>query len=231
MGDLGNVSNASAGYCGTNMASGIEVSWRYIRRDTIGTAGTNMGMPLEVFAPSLVKHMSDMSEKHAYKILGKDTGMHMFPCLPCIKPAVWKSVQKFNVQRLQLSWVEHSQAMRYQWEHATDLLCEPDDADEMVFTDLVKKFHDDGHQVDMARTNITGIIIPTVEFVASLVRRNIYDTYEKLEAAVRPVQEKYNMLFNDTNNFLENNPGADVEQILDIMESHDRRVLMHVLLL
>jgi shikimate kinase len=46
---------------------------------------------------------------------------------------------------------------------------------------------------------------------------------------VRPVQEKYNMLFNDTDNFLENNQGADVEQILDIMESHDRRVLMHVL--
>ena len=37
MGDLGNVSNASAGYCGTNMASGIEVTWRYMRRDTIGT--------------------------------------------------------------------------------------------------------------------------------------------------------------------------------------------------
>ena len=65
MGDLGNVSNASAGYCGTNMASGIEVTWRYMRRDTIGSAGTNMRMSLEVFAPSLVKHMSDMSERHA----------------------------------------------------------------------------------------------------------------------------------------------------------------------
>ena len=39
------------------------------------------------------------------------------------------------------------------------------------------------------------------------------------------------MLFNDTDNFLENYPGADVEQILGIMESHDRRVLMHVLFL
>jgi hypothetical protein len=176
MGELGNVSKALAGYCGTNMASRIEASWRYIRRDTIGTAGSSMAMPLEVFAPSLVKDMSDMSENHACKILGADTGMHKFPCLPCIKPAVWKSVQKFNVQRLQLSWVEHSQAMHYQWELVTDLLCEPDDADKMIFTDLVilvKKFHDDGHQVDMARTNITGIIIPTVEFVASLARRNM----------------------------------------------------------
>ena len=98
MGDLSNVSNASAGYCRTNMASGIDASWRYIRRDAIGTAGTNMGMSLEVFAPSLVKHMSDMSERHACKILGADTGMHLFPTLPFIKLAVWKSVQKFNVQ-------------------------------------------------------------------------------------------------------------------------------------
>ena len=174
--------------------------------------------------------MSDMSEKHAEKILDEETGTHMFPSKPSISPAVWKAVQKLEMQRLQLAWVEHSQAMRYQWEHVTDLLCAPDDADKMSFTDLVKKFHDDGRQMDMARTSITGIIMPTVEFVASLVRRNIYDTYEKLEAAVRPVQEKYNMLFNDTDNFLENNPGADVEQILDIMESHDRRVLKHVLL-
>ena len=64
MGELGNVSNASAGYCGTNMVSGIESCWRYIKRDTIGTAGTNMGMSLEVFAPSLVKHMSDMTCAH-----------------------------------------------------------------------------------------------------------------------------------------------------------------------
>ena len=41
---------------------------------------------------------------------------------------------------------------------------------------------------------------------------------------MRPVQEKYDMLFNDTDNFLENNPGADAEQILNIMESHVRRV-------
>ena len=112
MGDLGNVANASAGYCGTNMASGIESCWKYIRRDTVGTAGSNMSMSLEVFAPSMVKHMSDMSERHACKMLDATTGTHMFRSLPLIKPAVWKSVQKFNVQRLQLSWVEHDAATR-----------------------------------------------------------------------------------------------------------------------
>ena len=172
-----------------------------------------------------------MSEKHACKILSEDTWKHRFPSMPMVTPAVWKTVQKFNMQRLQLAWVEHSQAMRYQWEHVTDLLCEPDDADKISFTDLVKKFHDDGHEMGMARTKSDGILVPTAEFIKSLVRRKIYDTYEKIEEAVRPVQRQYNMLFNDTDNFLENNPGADVEQILDIMESHDRRVLKHVLLM
>ena len=60
---------------------------------------SNMRMSLEVFAPSLVKHMSDRSERHACKMLDATTGTHMFRSLPLIKPAVWKSVQKFNVQR------------------------------------------------------------------------------------------------------------------------------------
>ena len=37
------------------------------------------------------------------------------------------------------------------------------------------------------------------------------------------------MLFNDTDNFLEENPGVDAEQILDIMDSHVRRVQLIVL--
>ncbi len=48
---------------------------------------------------------------------------------------------------------------------------------------------------------------------------------------MRPVQEKYNMLFNDTDNFLDRNPGADAEQILDIVDSHVRRVQLHLLLM
>ncbi len=131
--------------------------------------------------------------------------------------------------RLQLAWVEHSQAARLQWEHVTDILCEPEDADKITYTDLVKKFHDDGHHVGVARTQITGILIPTPQFLASLEKRKLYDTFEKVQKAVRPVQEKYNMLFNDTDNLLEENPGVDAEQILDIMDSHVRRVQLIVL--
>ena len=101
MGEFGNVSNASAGYVGTNMAPGIEAYWRYIRRDTIGTAGTNMSMSMEVFAPSLVKCIKDMSEEHCNQILCEKTGKYKFSSVPVIEPATRKSqaVQKFNVHQ------------------------------------------------------------------------------------------------------------------------------------
>ena len=230
MGELGNVSNASAGYCATNMASGQEVGWRTIRRDTIGTAGSNMSMSVEVFAPSLVKCVKDMSERHSDKLLNEKTGQYRFPSVPEIEPASWKSVQKFDVRRLQLAWMEHSKTARLQWEHVTNLLCEPEDAETAPYTDLVKKFHDNGHRVGIARTHITGILIPTPEFLVSLAKRKIYDTFEKIEEAVRPVQVQYDTLFNDTDHFLELNPGADAEQILDIMDSHVRRVQLNSVL-
>ena len=187
-----------------------------------------MRMSLEVFAPSLVKCIKDMSEKHSDKILCEKTGQYMFPSVPAIEPAIWKSVQKFNVIRLQLAWMEHSQVARLQWEHITDKLCEDDDADKIPYTDLVKRFHDNGNRVGIARTQISGLLLPTHQFLHDLGKRSIYDTFEKLQDAVRPVQEKYNMLFNDTDNFMENNPGADAEQILDIMDSHVRRVPLNV---
>ena len=78
MGEHGNASDALAGYVGTNMASGIKANWRYTKRDTVGSAadcaGTNMSMSLELFAPSVVKHVTDMSEKHADKICVKRPG-------------------------------------------------------------------------------------------------------------------------------------------------------------
>ncbi len=224
MGEFGNVSNASAGYIGTNMASGIEVCWRTIRRDTVGTAGTNMGMSMEIFTPSLVKCIKDMSERHSDQLLCEKTGKYKFPSVPVIDPATWKAVQNFNVMRLQLAWMEHSAAGRLQWEHVTDLLCAPDGAEKIPYTDLVKKFHDKGHHVGIARTQLTGILIPTPQFLASLQKRKLFDTFEKVEEAVRPVQEQYNMLFNDTDNFLTKYPDMDAEKILDIMDSHVRRV-------
>ncbi len=128
-----------------------------------------------MFGPSLVKCMKDMSEKHCDKILCEKTGKYKFQSVPVIEPATWKSVQKFNGMRLQLAWMEHSQAARLQWDHVTDLLREPDDAEKIPLTDLVKKFHDNGNRVGLARTHITGILVLTPEFLASLAKPKIYE--------------------------------------------------------
>jgi hypothetical protein len=40
-GEHGNYTNASAGYVGNNKSTGAESHWKYLRRDTIGTAGSS----------------------------------------------------------------------------------------------------------------------------------------------------------------------------------------------
>jgi hypothetical protein len=117
-GEHGNHTNASAGYVGTNVASGIESHWKYCKRDTVGSAGSNMGMSLQTFTPSLIKYVADTSGKHADKILNKKTGVHEFGSLPFISAGLWKAVQDFNMLRIRLAYVEHSQEYRNEWQLA-----------------------------------------------------------------------------------------------------------------
>ena len=65
-----------------------------------------MSMSLEVFAPSLVKCMKDMSERHCDKILYEKTGKYKFQSVPTIEQATWKSVQKSGAS----SWLGWSTA-------------------------------------------------------------------------------------------------------------------------
>jgi hypothetical protein len=83
-GEHGSHTNASAGYVGNNKASGFESNWKYAKRDTVGSAGSNMSMSLQTFIPSLIKYVGDTSGKHADKILGKKTCMHEFDAVPVI---------------------------------------------------------------------------------------------------------------------------------------------------
>ena len=59
------------------MASCIESRWKYVRRATIGSAGANMSMSLEVLAPSLVKRVKDLSGKQVDDILCEKTGQYL----------------------------------------------------------------------------------------------------------------------------------------------------------
>ncbi len=91
-GEKGNYTNATAGYMGNCVASGIESHWRYLREDTVRTSGTNQRISLEVYAGSLVRYMETSSKRHATKILDEKTGSHMFPRTPKISIAMWKRV-------------------------------------------------------------------------------------------------------------------------------------------
>ena len=78
-GERGNYTNATAGYVGNNLSSGIESNWRYTRRDVDGYAGNTKRISLEVFTPSLLQYSSIQSKKHADKILCPKTGAYIFP--------------------------------------------------------------------------------------------------------------------------------------------------------
>ena len=56
-GDYVNYTNATAGYVGNNKSAGIESHWKYMRRDTIGSAGSNIRLSLAVYVPNLLKHI------------------------------------------------------------------------------------------------------------------------------------------------------------------------------
>jgi hypothetical protein len=132
-GEQGYYTNTSAGYMGNNKATGCEFNWRYAKRDMVGSAGSNMGISLEVFAPSLIKYMRDTSGKHADKILCKEDGVHIFDAAPIITAELRKAVHDFNMLRIRWAYVEHSKVFRLEWQHAADFFTDEGE-------DVVKSF-------------------------------------------------------------------------------------------
>ena len=62
-GEHGNYTNATAGYVGNNKSAGIESHWKYMRRDTVGVAGSGKRTGLKTFIPMLIKYLSDLSKQ------------------------------------------------------------------------------------------------------------------------------------------------------------------------
>ena len=112
-GERGNYTNAAAGYVGNKVANSLESKWKYYRRDTTGTTGTNLRMPLDIFIPSHIKYVRDLSKKHFFDMVGTD-GMVRFPMYPTITTELWKEVQSLDSRILQLSYIEGG--MRYNTE-------------------------------------------------------------------------------------------------------------------
>jgi hypothetical protein len=74
-GEHGNYTNATPGHVGNNKSAGIESHWKYMRRDTVGKR-----TGLKNFIPMLIKYLSDLSKRHADKLLCREL-IVFHPCL------------------------------------------------------------------------------------------------------------------------------------------------------
>ena len=140
-----------------------------MKRDTIGNAGCNKRISVRVFGPSLTQYVSDSSKRHADKIL-LPTGEHRFPVLPTISTTLWGRVQKFDLMRLLLSVCTGSKDTKKQWDEDLDIFHDIE-TEGMCYTDVIKKFREDGNRMRPARSTLQGIIMPTDKMILTLRRR------------------------------------------------------------
>jgi hypothetical protein len=64
--------------------------------------------------------------------------------------------------------------------------------------------------------------MPTERLIKILTKMKGCDTFVKLDRAVQDLVPQYELLFNHTERFMDENPGMDAEAILDIMDSFVR---------
>ncbi len=67
--------------------------------------------------------------------------------------------------------------------------------------------------------------MPSERLITILTKKKGRDTFEKLDKAVRKLVPQYELLFNHTERFMDENPGMQAEGILDIMDSFVRYTL------
>jgi hypothetical protein len=166
-GEHGNYTNATAGYVGNNKSISIESNWRYMRRNTVGSAGSNKRVSMRVFGPSLTQYLSVNSKRHADKILVAATGAHRFPMLPTIDTKLWVKVQKFDIMRLLLSTCTGSKHAKKSWLDELDYFHEAK-TEGKLFTDIIQEFRDEKGKIHVARSTestLEGIIMPTPKLI------------------------------------------------------------------
>ena len=216
--EYGNYTNATAGYLGTNKSAGLESGWKYLRRDTVGGAGSTKRISMNVFVPSLKQYIGDLSKRHASKILCKKTGAHRFPNVPVISTSLWGKVQEFRLVRLLLSVSAGSANTNKQWQNELKFFDEqPLGA---AFSDLIPKYRAAKHPKIARSILAAGIVMPTERLMTKMTRKGFQD-FAELEAGIEDMRTQYRTLINDTENFMIEYPTMGVEDILDVMESFD----------
>ncbi len=101
---------------------------------------------------------------------------------------------------LMLAYVENSQGTRTLWDRAMDAISGMDDEKTPV-TEKIRMWHVAGNSIGTARTATQGIIVPTDHLIKYLERKG-YKQLIELMGAMEPFGAQYNLLFNDTDNFM-----------------------------
>ena len=218
-GEHGNYTNATAGYVGNNKSISIESNWKYMRRDTIGSAGSNKRVSMRVFGPSLTQYVSDNSKRHADKIIVPATGAHRFPMLPIIDTKMWVKVQKFDIMRVLLSTCTGSKNAKKSWLAELDYFHEVE-TERRLFTDIIKQFREEKGKIHVARSTLEGIIMPTDKLINYLKDHfsGKEPTFEEFQAEVDKEAEAFDTLFNRPDTFETEYQQYLLDDVLDLME-------------
>jgi hypothetical protein len=180
-GEHGNVTNITASYCANNTSAGLEAHWKYMHRDTIGSAGSNMQVKLGIFILLLIRYISNLSEKHVSKVLNKHTGAHLFPLTLHVSSKVWNLVQQFDPARLILSCIEGNVKNREKWASEVQyfLTLQSDDTDPAVtswfIVDFIADVHSEAWSICIASSNLVGVLLPSEKLLQHLTKTHHLD--------------------------------------------------------
>ena len=225
----GNYTNAAAGYVGNPNSGGIENGWKYLRRDTVGSGGTNMKIGADVFVPRLTQYVSVVSKQQAARVAHPVTGKRFFPQVPTITPALWKEVQNFDVVRMLLSHLDDTPAKQKPWNRVVAFFAErffaaPDGSPKLTMTELIRALHAEHGSIGLARTSVTGFHFPSIRMMQHVRRKSKVqgrsdEELDILEKLTNPVVAAYSELFNTPDEFLRIHRTRNLEFALDVMES------------
>ena len=222
-GEHGNYTNASAGYVGNNKSTGAESHWKYLRRDTIGTAGSSKRMSIKVWLPLLHRYLEALSKRHDSKMLCPKTGFHPFPTEPVISSKLWARVHKFNVNRLMLSHVAGGAGPNKVWEDELCFFLDMHEAHpDMTFVDMLAQYHKAGKYMRVPRTSLGAIYMPTMELINHMKRCPLIVTMEDADNHVEEALVRYETLFDQPYEFLTAYPAISPMDALEVMESFVR---------
>ena len=222
-GEHGNYTNASAGYVGSNKSTGCESHWKYVSRDTIGTAGSNKRMSIAVWLPLLFRYLEALSKRHADKILCPVTGTHLFPALPVIGNKLGAKLHKFDVSRLLCSRVVGGTGPNRLWEEVLDVFLDMYTADpDTPFSDMLTRYRKAGKHMSTARTNLGAVFILTADLIMHMKRVTEITTLSDAYDYAGEVLARYETLFDTPDQFRTDNPALTPMDTLEVMESFVR---------